>query len=237
VLIALSDEGPNAVIRVSDSGIGIDPKQTETIFDPSFTTKGDNRGQGLTSCRQIVEDLGGTVVVEKSQVGVGPTIRVSLPTAPRPSWFVDRIVLDAVDVLVFIDDEEEMQDVWKVRMQERSASLCAIVNGAELHPVLNFVSDPAELRSPSCNLLHCGTRVFVDFRLKNYHIDGLSLIKEHGIQGKAILATNHFHDPVILERAVELGVPVLPKEFLSEVSLDLELGGRSVAHATVSDRR
>jgi anti-sigma regulatory factor (Ser/Thr protein kinase) len=237
VVVSLARDADNAVIRVSDSGIGIDPEHIDSVFESSFTTKGDNRGQGLTSCRQIVEDLGGTVAVEKSQVGVGTTIKVSLPTTPRPPWFLDRVVVDAEDILVFIDDEEDMQDVWRARIQERFSSICAMVNGAALHPVLNFVSDPAELRSPSNTLLSRGTKFFVDFRLKNYHIDGLSLIKEYGIQNRSILVTNHFHDLVILKRAVELGVPVLPKEFLSEVSFDLELGGTSAANTAVSDRR
>ena len=90
---------------------------------------------------------------------------------------------------------------------------------------MEFVSDPAELRSTRQDVLARGTQFFVDYRLKNYHVDGLSVIEEYGLQRRAVLVTNHFHDPVILNRAVEVGVPVLPKEFLAEFGFDLVIGG------------
>jgi signal transduction histidine kinase len=52
--------GPGTVrIMVEDSGTGIDPNNTERIFDAFFTTKADGMGMGLSMCRSIIEAHGG----------------------------------------------------------------------------------------------------------------------------------------------------------------------------------
>ena len=113
------------------------------------------------------------------------------------------------------------RSVWRSRLRERFALICTPLDESSLMPELHFVSDPSEFKSEKHYLLSSGTKFFVNYLLKNYHIDGLSLISEYGIRTRAVLVTNHFHDPLILSRAIELDVPVLPKEFLSEVSFDL----------------
>ncbi|HVK07284.1 MAG TPA: HAMP domain-containing sensor histidine kinase, partial [Gemmataceae bacterium] len=54
------------------------------IFDPFFTTKEDGKGTGLglAICKRIVDQHRGTLAVE-SAVGVGTTVRVTLPVRPE----------------------------------------------------------------------------------------------------------------------------------------------------------
>jgi signal transduction histidine kinase len=213
-------------IRVIDQGEGIRQSDFKKVFDAEFSTKGTGRGKGLASSRRIVEDLAGRITVESSEIGKGTIVLVELPSVPCPPWFMAKVVVRPDDVLVFVDDEEEMQEVWRNRMASRFKKL-EVENGLSFAPRLEFVSEPSDLHSSKKQLLSEGTRFFVDFRLKNYQIDGLSLIQEFNLRDRAVLVTNHFHDPSILRRAVEIGVPVLPKEFLFEVSFNLEMGGPS----------
>jgi signal transduction histidine kinase len=51
---------PNsALVDVEDTGGGIDPINTNRMFDAFFTTKPNGIGMGLSICRSIIEAHGG----------------------------------------------------------------------------------------------------------------------------------------------------------------------------------
>jgi PAS domain S-box-containing protein len=72
----------NVVIKIADSGHGIDKKDMARIFDPFFTTKptGEGTGLGLSVSYGIVKNHGGDILVE-SEVGNGSTFTIILPLA------------------------------------------------------------------------------------------------------------------------------------------------------------
>jgi PAS domain S-box-containing protein len=88
-------EGSEAVISVTDSGIGIPPESLESVFD-MFSQVGRNMqhaqgglGIGLSLVRQLVGLHGGTVAASSEGAGKGSTFVVRLPldldTAPAAS--------------------------------------------------------------------------------------------------------------------------------------------------------
>jgi PAS domain S-box-containing protein len=78
--------GEEIVVRVVDSGVGIEEADLAHIFEPFFTTKpvGAGTGLGLSTSFNIVERHGGRFLVE-SEIGRGTTFEVWLPLlAPEP---------------------------------------------------------------------------------------------------------------------------------------------------------
>ena len=81
IVVASHTRDATAVeITVSDSGTGIDPSESEKIFDPFYTTKPGGMGMGLAICRSIVEKHGGRLWAERAPGG-GTRFSFTLPVS------------------------------------------------------------------------------------------------------------------------------------------------------------
>ena len=69
-----------AVLSVSDTGIGIPREDLDHIFEPFFSRRVDGTGLGLAITARIVEDHKGTIAVS-SEVGKGTTFVLRFPDA------------------------------------------------------------------------------------------------------------------------------------------------------------
>jgi two-component system, NtrC family, sensor kinase len=72
------------IVRVRDTGIGIEPANITKIYDPFFTTKGVGQGTGLGLALTygIVQEHAGRIFVE-SQPGRGTTFTIKIPSRYR----------------------------------------------------------------------------------------------------------------------------------------------------------
>ncbi len=94
ISLAVERDGDRAVIRVQDSGIGIDAAQLPRIFDmfvqidTSLERSTSGLGIGLTLVKNLVEMHEGTVEVQSAGAGLGSEFVVRLPimveVVPRP---------------------------------------------------------------------------------------------------------------------------------------------------------
>lgn len=82
--LVLGDQpaGDYAFVRVSDGGAGMDPEVQERIFEPFFSTKGKQRGIGLSTVFGIVRSHGAVLELE-SRRGRGTRFSVYFPTELR----------------------------------------------------------------------------------------------------------------------------------------------------------
>ena len=73
-------KGRGVLVKVSDTGQGIDPRHLSRIFDPFFTTKAPDKGTGLglSITHRITTDHGGRIWAE-SEPGVGTTFVLEFP--------------------------------------------------------------------------------------------------------------------------------------------------------------
>lgn len=76
--IEASRDGHDAVIAVSDTGIGMPPEILDRVFRPFFSNKASGTGLGLALTRRIVREHGGRLSVQ-STVGAGSTFTIRLP--------------------------------------------------------------------------------------------------------------------------------------------------------------
>jgi CheY-like chemotaxis protein len=144
VQVILGRDGHDLVIRVADSGIGIDAEFLPYVFDrfrqqdASITRKHGGLGLGLSIARQLVELHGGTIGVSSAGPHAGTTFTVRLPlaepevpaAAPEPVSAPPKATegdLAGVTVLL-VDDVPDTIDVLKQILQLSGASIMAASN-------------------------------------------------------------------------------------------------------------
>jgi sensor histidine kinase regulating citrate/malate metabolism len=76
VNVHLRSDGGRCLIRVADSGPGLDPADVNEAFRRGWTTNGSGRGLGLAMVAQAVRRLGGAIEVGRDQ---GAVFTVRLP--------------------------------------------------------------------------------------------------------------------------------------------------------------
>ena len=87
IRMSVERDGDFAVVRVSDTGIGIPPDEIERVFDLFSQVHlhqaqaGGGLGIGLSLVRSLVRMHGGTVEAHSAGPGLGSTFIIRLPLA------------------------------------------------------------------------------------------------------------------------------------------------------------
>src|SRR5262249_51522283 len=103
-------EGATARFWVADSGVGMTPEVVARIFEPFYSTKGEQgTGLGLSASHGIIENLGGDINVV-STPGNGTRFEVTLPlhkSAPAPVVAKVTPPTEAKSARVLVGEDEE----------------------------------------------------------------------------------------------------------------------------------
>ena len=83
-------------LKISDTGVGIEPELLEKAFREKFTTKESGHGFGLMVCNQIIERHDGCLHID-STVNKGTTIAIDFPLASETT--TERIPLEEVELV------------------------------------------------------------------------------------------------------------------------------------------
>jgi signal transduction histidine kinase len=108
------EAGGRIRLEVADSGPGIPAEVRARVFEPFFTTKppGEGTGLGLSLCRGIVEEHGGTIEVD-SEPGRGTRFTIDLPILARPATAAVTAGVEEAPVvtsrtILVVDDEPDI---------------------------------------------------------------------------------------------------------------------------------
>jgi signal transduction histidine kinase/CheY-like chemotaxis protein len=120
-----AETGDWAVLRISDTGQGMDAGTIRQIFDPFFTTKevGLGTGLGLATVYGIVTGYGGQIGCT-SEIGRGTTFEIRLPALSNQSGSVEanqratRPTYRGNARVLLVDDESIMLLVMKQNLEE-----------------------------------------------------------------------------------------------------------------------
>jgi two-component system, cell cycle sensor histidine kinase and response regulator CckA len=138
-------------LRISDTGVGMDPVIAQRAFEPFFTTKDGNQsaGLGLTTVQRFAAEAGGKAWLE-SEAGTGTTVTVVLPAAQGAGWGVPGAAgpqgrpAHSGSVLV-IDDELQIREVVHRVLSSAGYQVTTAANGQDALAMLAKPGTQADL--------------------------------------------------------------------------------------------
>jgi PAS domain S-box-containing protein len=127
--------GPYVMLKVTDTGCGMDAELQSHIFEPFFTTKGQGTGLGLATVYGVVRQIGGDISV-KSAPGRGSAFTIYLP---RNSELIEKIKEaeparknDAEHrTVLLVEDERALRKLTCKMLQEIGLTVLEAENGLQ----------------------------------------------------------------------------------------------------------
>lgn len=137
VAVSIESTGETASIRVSDNGIGIDPKVLPKIFqqfsqgNPENVRRSGGLGLGLSIVEILVGKHGGTVTAESAGLGLGSRFTVTLPLSD-PSHASEPVSVNPADPerkrlegirVMIVEDDPDSREVLQIFLEQNGASV------------------------------------------------------------------------------------------------------------------
>jgi signal transduction histidine kinase/DNA-binding response OmpR family regulator len=135
-------QGPYVLLRMSDTGHGMDHETARHVFEPFFTTKGigEGTGLGLSTVYGIVKQSDGYIWVD-SEPGRGAAFRIYLPLIDAP------VTVDApaappggasgTETVLVVEDETMVRAMVMRSLREEGYHMLEAKSGAEALSVLD----------------------------------------------------------------------------------------------------
>jgi two-component system cell cycle sensor histidine kinase/response regulator CckA len=116
--------GPYAMLKVTDTGCGMDAELQSHIFEPFFTTKekGKGTGLGLATAYGVIKQSGGYIWVD-SEVGKGTAFRIYLPEVNAMAEAVPEVKAPAKvaperRTILIVEDERSLRKLTRKTLSD-----------------------------------------------------------------------------------------------------------------------
>jgi PAS domain S-box-containing protein len=199
--------GRYVMLRVTDTGNGMDAVTLAHVFEPFFTTKpiGKGTGLGLSTVYGIVKQSGGGIQVE-SETGSGTAFRIYLPATEGSSIKQgDRMTQTQVaggsETILIAEDEPDLRELTRIFLESYG------------YKVLEAGSAEQAIRTAA----EFGARIHL--LLTDVIMPGMSgrQLAENILQKdpktKILYMTGYTDDMVVQHKVLEPGVQLLQKPF------------------------
>ncbi|MCP4118090.1 MAG: transporter substrate-binding domain-containing protein [Desulfobacteraceae bacterium] len=202
--------GKYACLTVKDTGMGMDQKVMDRIFDPYFTTKeeGKGTGLGLSVIHGIVKSYKGNINVY-SEPGQGTEFQIHIPTMENMSGIVPGKVTGSIqkgnERVLLVDDQEDVVLLEKQMLERLGYHVTTQISSRDALNLFRADPDGYDL-------------IITDMTMPNMTGDKLAgeVIKIR--PDMPVILCTGFSDVISREKAASLGLreillkPVLMKE-------------------------
>ncbi len=212
VTVTLKSVNKFAEIEIADHGKGIHPEILARLGNRGETHgKAGGSGLGLWHARATVETWGGSLEI-RSKVGEGTFVKLLLPRAATPHWFIPQIQINDATRIVVLDDDEAIHEIWRQRFRQANVPKDRLIHFSNSESLKTWM---IEQGSTDCLYL-------MDFELIGSKETGLDLIESMRIGTQSILVTSRFEENGIRSRCKVAQTRLVPKGLAAFVPIQLE---------------
>jgi CheY-like chemotaxis protein len=142
--------GNYVLLRVLDTGVGMDAETLTHVFEPFFTTKeiGRGTGLGLATVYGIVKQHKGFIDVD-STPGQGTAFRVYLPLGDGPAETSEKQIVFTMrggsECILIAEDNDDLREAAQEILQSLGYRVVAAKNGEEAVRVFEQHADAVDL--------------------------------------------------------------------------------------------
>jgi hypothetical protein len=129
--------GPNALLAVSDTGVGMSEDVQRHLFEPFFSTKaaGAGTGLGLATVFGVVKQSGGSIYVY-SELGKGSTFKIYLPAAVAEDPVEATTAPDGAEqrgneTIMVVEDDASVRELVRLMLEARGYDVLAVDDAEE----------------------------------------------------------------------------------------------------------
>ncbi len=217
VRVTLSANDNNIFIQIEDNGCGMNEEMVQKIMSGNANSqKKSGNGLGLKHAIQTIQRVFSGKFAITSTPDVGTIISITLPNATPPQWFATDLTIPVSRLIVVLDDDESIHQVWENRFK----SICAEIQFIHFY-------QPEELikwRLEHPNLLPL---ILCDYELIGSKKTGLDVIEEIEIFNHAhqqtYLVTSRYEESIIRKRCLASDVRIIPKSFAPHIQIHLDV--------------
>jgi hypothetical protein len=202
-------------ICIQDQGRGIPSEILSRLGQRGETHKKEGgSGLGLYHARVSAQSWGGDLSID-SQVGIGTAVKVRLPRALPPHWFLSQIKVSPEMTIVVLDDDSSIHRIWDSRFEPLQVQ-------NPLVKVLHFSSPGDFSYWMNHDQLEGRILYLTDYEFIDDEENGLTVIEKHRLGASAILVTSHYENKQIRETCKRLGVKLIPKSMAGFVPISVD---------------
>lgn len=203
IQITLTRQVTDIIIQIKDNGKGLSSKRIQEILTQARSKK-EKTNLGLPHAIHLLDEINGQLSMS-SEENKGTIVTITLPSCLEPNWCLSEYYAVSDDHILIVDDCQSVHDVWDEAFKKIEP-----INFTYQH-----LSKPEEAIKFFQTLQHNKQLViFCDYEFFDSEENGLSLLSQAPKNATKVLVTSHLYDSKIMQKAIDAGVNLLPKDLL-----------------------